>query len=82
MKKKVTNKDVEDILREAVERINIEYRKDLSVASAMMHIAEELLARTFNEKQKKLYEDFCEKRKIFYHEASKIHVDKFSKNLK
>lgn len=79
MKKNITNKDVEKILREAVEKISIEYRKNFHVSHVMMSIAEDILSKTFTEEQKKLYEDFCEKRKIFYHEASKIYIDKYEK---
>ncbi len=79
MKKNITNKDVEELLKQAVKQISVEYRKNFHVSWAMMSIAEELLSKTFSEEQKKLYEDFCEKRKIFYHEASKIYKDKYQK---
>lgn len=77
MRKKVTNDDVAKAIGEMAEQIRSEMDFELRVAEGQMGLAETDLVYTFNDEQKKLYEDFCQKRKIFYAIASQVYQRKF-----
>ena len=77
MKKKITNKEVGQIIGKLAEKIRNEINEDFRVAYSQMGIAEQNLVETFDEKQMALYKDFCEKREDFYLIAQDVYKRKF-----
>ena len=76
MKKKITNEEVGKVLGELADKIRSEMDFDFRVAYGQMGIAENDLVDTFDENQKKLYKDFCEKRETFYNLAKEMYERK------
>ena len=76
MKKKITNEEVGKVIGELADKIRSEMDFDFRVAYGQMGIAENDLVDTFDEKQKKLYKDFCEKRETFYNLAKEMYERK------
>ncbi len=76
MKKKVTNEEVGLVLGKLADKIRSEMDYDFRVAYGQMGLAENELVSTFDEKQKELYNDFCQKREAFYDIASEIYKRK------
>ncbi|MBE7083468.1 MAG: hypothetical protein E7373_02545 [Clostridiales bacterium] len=76
MRKKVTNEEVAKTIGELADKIRSEMDFDFRVAYGQMCLAENDLSYTFNEEQKKLYKDFCEKREAFYALASDMYKRK------
>ena len=64
MKRKLTIKDVENILRDAANQICDELNKEKILAHCLMEIAKEDLIATFTDKQKELYEKYVETKQI------------------
>ena len=67
---------VEDFLTEVTEQIFEDVGKRYIVAEALMNLAEDNLANTFNEEQMKLYKEFNQKRKNFYEVAEEVYDKK------
>jgi hypothetical protein len=76
MKKKITNEEVGKVIGELADKIRSEMDFDFRVAYGQMGIAENDLVDTFDENQKKLYKDFCEKRETFYNLAKEMYERK------
>ena len=76
MKKKAKNKDVEDFLRDAVEKIYDQIENDYLLASNRLDIAEHKLAQSLNQEQLALYEDFCQAKQTFIEVASQLYTKK------
>ena len=77
MKKKVTNEQVGEIIGKMAEQIRSDMDYDFRVAQSQMWLAEKDLVDTFDDEQKALYKDFCEKRDTFYNIASELYKRKF-----
>ena len=77
MKKKVTNDEVAKAIGKLAEEIRSEMDYDFRVAQSQMWLAENDLVDTLDEKQKVLYNDFCEKRNRFYAIAEELYKRKF-----
>lgn len=73
MRKKVTNDDVEQVIRRMANEIRNEIIFDLNGAKFDMKEAEKKLAKTFTEEQLKLYNIFCQKRKEYYAIAQDVY---------
>ena len=76
MNKKITNEEVCKVIGELADKIRSEMDFDFRVAYGQMGIAENDLVDTFDENQKKLYKDFCEKRETFYNLAKEMYERK------
>lgn len=78
MKKKITNEEVASILGKIAEDIRDDLDYDFRVAQSQMWIAENDLVDSLNEQQKKLYDDFSEKRNTFFKIASELYQRKIN----
>lgn len=65
MGKKVSKKDVKEFMIEIVNQINDELDNDFADLHEKMMVLEFKLVSTFNEKQQKMYEEFCKVRDKF-----------------
>ncbi len=77
MKKRVTNAEIGEFIGELAEEIRCDMNSDFDYAKCQMNIAEDELVKSLDQKQKALYDDFCEKRKAFFDIASQIYKRKF-----
>ena len=73
MKKKFTDEEIGEIIGKMADKIRSEMDYDFRVAQSQTWIAENDLVATFNEEQKRLYKDFCEKREVFYSIAKELY---------
>ena len=78
LKKKITNEEVASILGKIAEDIRDDLDYDFRVAQSQMWIAENDLVDSLNEQQKKLYDDFSEKRNTFFKIASELYQRKIN----
>ncbi|MBQ8426304.1 MAG: hypothetical protein IJX16_00900 [Clostridia bacterium] len=74
--KELTNEELEQILFKSVENSCKGMNKDLTISKVLMDIAEIILVESLDEKQRALYDEFCQKRKAFYKTAEKFYVKK------
>ena len=77
MKKKVTNDDVAKVIGKLADEIRSDLDYDFRVAQSQMALAENDLVETLDEKQKALYDDFCQKREKFFAIAKELYKRKF-----
>ena len=79
---KLVKLDPQKISKDAYERLVLaltnEKYQEMDEAEMQMCVAESNLYATFNEKQKKLYSEFCEKRDAFYKKEAVV----FKKELR
>ena len=73
MRKKVTNDDVEQVIRRMANEIRNDIYCEINDAEFEMTEVEKKLVKTFNEEQLKLYREFCQKRKEFYDVAQRYY---------
>ena len=76
MKKKVSDQDVAQFIQQGVDRLSKEMDYDFRVAESQMVIAENDLVNTFTNEQKVLYDDFCQKRQVFFNLAEQMYQRK------
>ena len=77
MKKKFTNEEIGQAIGKIAEKIRDDMDYDFRVAQSQMWIAENDLADSLDEKQKELYNDFREKRDLFFQIAGELYQRKF-----
>ena len=77
MKKKITNEEIGQYLGKLAEQIRDEMDLDLRIAYGQMMLAENDLASTFNDEQRSLYADLCQKRDAFYKIAGELYQRKY-----
>jgi hypothetical protein len=76
MKKKVGNQDVAQFIQQIVDKLRSDMDYDFRVAESQMNFSEKDLVNTFTKEQKVLYEEFCQKRQVFFDFASQIYQRK------
>ena len=76
MKKKITDEDVGFFLGKVAEKIRSDMDLEFRLARSRMGIAENDLINSLNEEQKKLYDEFREKREEYYALASELYERK------
>ena len=64
--KTVKDDEVKNFILKLVDEIKKNDEIEYKALKSIMDIAEQRLVNTFNEKQKKLYDEFVKKRKDFY----------------
>ncbi len=77
MKKKISNEEIAQAINTMAETVRSDLDYNFRVAQSQMQIAENDLADTLNENQKKLYEEFIKKRDEFYAIASELYKRSF-----
>ncbi len=80
MKEEITEQDVKEFLTDIVNKVNDELDKDLEDLHELMMVLEFRLVATFNQKQEKLYKDFCEARDKYYDLAKQLYERKRPKS--
>ena len=75
-KRKITEEQLTQFISKMAEYVRDEMDYDFRVAQSQMGIAEKDLVNTFNDNQKMLYDDFCQKRAKFYQLASELYKRK------
>lgn len=76
MRKKVTEEKVEEVFKELVNDVQSGMDYEFRVAQGQMWLAENELIASLDAKQLELYNEFAEKRKIFYQIANEIYKRK------
>lgn len=66
MKKKATNEDIANFIKQCAEEINSQLDYELRVADSAIWRAEKELIDTFTDKQKNLYCEFLNARQHYY----------------
>ncbi len=77
MKKKITNEEIGQLIGKIAEKLRSELDYDFRVAHSQMCIAEKNLVDSLNEGQQALYNNFVEKRNVFYKIAEDLYERKF-----
>ena len=77
MKKKISNKEIGEVIGKLAEQVRTECDFELQTALIRMSTAESELVKTFNDKQRALYSYFCQKREDFYAIASELYKKRF-----
>ncbi|MBE5756964.1 MAG: hypothetical protein E7342_04095 [Clostridiales bacterium] len=75
--KKITNEEIGEIIGKMAQEVRSKMNYEFNVARSQMWIVENDLVKTFSAEQKKLYDDFVEKRNDFYSIASEIYEKKY-----
>ena len=76
MRKKITEEKVEEVFKEFVENVQSEMDYEFRVAQGQMWLAENELIASLDKKQLELYNEFAEKRTVFYKIANEIYKRK------
>jgi len=77
MTNKIIDKELNALSVQELSENKGEIYKNYKVSEVKMKLAELKLFNSLNDEQKKLYNDFCEKREEFYKHASKKYKKRF-----
>ena len=77
MRKKVTNDDVAMVIGAMADKIRKEMNEELIIAKNEMMFAEMDLVETLTEEQRVLYNEFVNKRQVYYSYASEMYEKKY-----
>ena len=76
MKKKATNEAISEMMENIAQDIRDDMDYDLRVAQSQMWIAEHDLVDSLTEEQQALYNDFADKREVFFNLAKQMYQRK------
>ena len=80
MSKEINENDVKNFITHIVNQVNEELDKEFTELHEIMMVLEFRLVATFNQKQEKLYKDFCKARDKYCNLAKQLYERKRPKD--